>query len=141
MYAWGLWWMTLRPTLVDPQVESVIWRLVRVLQSVPGLGWVTYDGVEFTANVAMFVPLGALILVWRGRWWHGILGGLVLSAGIETWQLLFLPTRVADVRDLVANTLGAAIGVGTVVLFSRWGARSQQSHNPLHRKVIDFPAE
>ncbi|MCJ1706985.1 VanZ family protein [Microbacterium sp. VKM Ac-2923] len=133
--------MTLRPTIVGPEVESLIWRLVRVLQSAPGLGWVTYDGVEFTANVAMFMPLGGLIVAWRGRWWHGILGGLILSAGIEAWQLLFLPTRVADVRDLVANTLGAAVGVGMMLIFSRWRTRSQQAHNPRHRKVIDSPAQ
>lgn len=133
--------MTLRPTIVGPQVESAIRRLVRALQSIPGGGWVTYSGVEFTANVAMFVPLGLLVVAWRGRWWHGILGALVLSAGIETWQLLMLPTRVADVRDLVANTLGAALGVGGAMAFSRWFRRSQEAHSSRHRKVIDSPSQ
>jgi glycopeptide antibiotics resistance protein len=133
--------MTLRPTIVDPQVESAILRLVRKLRAVPGMGWVTDSGVEFTANVAMFVPLGLLVIAWRGRWWHGILGGLVLSAGIETWQLLMLPGRVADVRDLLANALGAALGVGAAVWFSRWLARSQEAHTSRHRKVIDSPAQ
>ncbi len=31
----------------------------------------------------MFLPLGLLVIAWRGRWWHGILGGLLLSAGIK----------------------------------------------------------
>jgi glycopeptide antibiotics resistance protein len=137
LYAAGVWWMTLRPTIAGAEVEGVVRRLVRQLQTVPGAGWVTYDGMEFAANVSMFVPLGVLVLAWRGRWWHGILGALVVSAGIETWQLLFLPTRVADVRDLVANTIGGAIGVGLFVVLERRRARSQQAHKPLHRKVID----
>lgn len=136
-----VWWMTLRPTIAGAEVDGFVRRLVRQLQAVPGAGWITYSGVEFTANVAMFVPLGVLVLAWRGRWWHGILGGLAVSAAIETWQLLFLPTRVADVRDLVANTIGAAVGVGAFVLLSRRRARSQQAHNPHHRKVIDSPSQ
>lgn len=133
--------MTLRPTILDPQVESGIRRLVRELQAIPGLGWVTYSGVEFAANVAMFLPLGLLVIAWRGRWWHGILGGLVLSAGIETWQLFMLPGRVADVRDLVADTLGAALGVGVATVSRRWLERSQEAHSPRHRKVIDSPPQ
>ncbi len=133
--------MTLRPTIVDPEVEGALRRLVRELQSAPGMGWVSYDGVEFTANVALFAPLGLLVIAWRGRWWYGILGGLALSAGIETWQLFMLPARVADVRDVVANTLGAALGVGAAVVFSRWLTRSQEAHNPRHRKVIDSPSQ
>ena len=46
-----------------------------------------------------------------------------------------------DVRDLVANTLGATLGVGAAVVFSRWLARSQQAHNLRHRKVIDSPSQ
>ncbi|MEV7828507.1 VanZ family protein [Microbacterium enclense] len=111
MYAWGVWWMTLRPSIYDADTASVLDAVVRALRSWPPTGWVTLDLVEFVANVALFVPLGMLVIAWRGRWWHGILIAVVVSAAIETIQLLFLPTRVADVRDLVANTAGATLGV------------------------------
>ncbi len=133
--------MTLRPTIVDPGVEDSVRRLVRLLQTLPGSAWVTYDGVEFAANVVLFVPFGLLSIAWGARWWHGILGGLATSLAIETWQLLFLPTRVADARDLVSNTLGAALGVGVALLLARWWVRSQQAHNRRHRKLIDSPAQ
>ena len=103
--------MTLRPSIYDADTASVLDAVVRALRSWPPTDWVTLDLVEFVANVALFVPLGMLVIAWRGRWWHGILIAVVVSAAIETIQLLFLPTRVADVRDLVANTTGATLGV------------------------------
>lgn len=141
LYATALWWMTLRPTIYDEHAAGLLRRALTLLRSWPGTAWVTFDVVEFAANVAMFVPLGLLIIGWRGRWWHGILIGSVASSAIETAQLLFLPTRVADVRDVVANTLGAAIGVAVAVLISRQISRSQESHNRRHRKLIDTSAQ
>lgn len=140
-YAFGVWWMTLRPTIYDAEVGSLLHTVLHVLHSWPPTAWITFDVVEFTANVALFVPLGILVPAWGGRWWHGILTGMLLSAAIETIQLLFLPTRVADVRDVIANTLGAALGVGIAAFLGRHAARSQDSHNPRHRKLIDKRAQ
>jgi glycopeptide antibiotics resistance protein len=117
--------MTLRPVPYDPETAGVIRRILETLAAWPPTAWVTFDVVEFSANVVMFVPLGLLVRAWGGRPWHGILGGLVLSAAIETTQLLFLPTRVADVRDVVANTAGAALGV----LLGALIARAVRSHS------------
>ena len=141
LYAFVVWWMTLRPTIYDARVGSLLHTVLRALHSWSPTAWISFDVVEFTANVAMFVPLGILVLAWGGRWWYGILIGTVLSAAIETIQLLFLPTRVADVRDVVANTVGAAIGVGIALFLGRHAARSQDSHNPRHRKLIDKRAQ
>nr|WP_307334373.1 VanZ family protein [Microbacterium sp. SORGH_AS_1204] len=118
-YAFGLWWMTLRPSIYDAGTASVLDTVVSTLRSWQQTAWVTLDLVEFVANVALFVPLGMLVIAWRGRWWHGILIAVLTSALIETIQLLFLPTRVADVRDLVANTAGAMIGVALALAASR----------------------
>lgn len=92
------------------------------------IGWldshgiaVTYLGVEFAANIAMFVPFGILVglLVPRRRAWLVIVLGAATSVAIELAQLAFLPTRVADVRDVVANTLGAAAGLALLLLVTR----------------------
>lgn len=100
----------------QPQVQSII----TALRSVGAPHWVGYDAVEFTANVAFFVPFGflALLLLGARAWWVGVAGGFAVSCAIETVQGLFLPQRYASVDDVVANTSGAIIGVllGIVVL-------------------------
>lgn len=103
--------MTLRPQPYGPETAGVLRRLLDALSGWPPTAWVTFDLVEFSANVVMFVPLGLLVVAWGGRPWHGILIAVVLSSAIELAQGAFLPTRVADVRDVVANTGGAALGV------------------------------
>ena len=91
------------------------------------LGWInsagialTYSATEFLANIALFVPFGILVsLLWPRRpAWAVIALGLATSIAIELAQLLFLPHRVSDVRDLVANTLGTAVGVALLLVVS-----------------------
>lgn len=71
--------------------------------------------VEAVANVVMFVPLGVL-LPWAGRARPAVavLLGLALSAGIELTQLA-LPERHPTLRDVLMNTLGAALGAAAVL--------------------------
>jgi VanZ family protein len=68
--------------------------------------------LEFLANVALFTPLGVLlVLAFPGaRWWAVLIAGLVLSTGIELVQLA-IPSRVSSVSDVVANTAGTALGL------------------------------
>ncbi|SDP03466.1 VanZ like family protein [Microbacterium sp. ru370.1] len=141
VYAAAVWWMTLRPSIYDERTGGILRRVLHALAGWPGTAWVSFDVLEFAANVIMFLPLGVLFVAWRRPWWQGIAAGVVVSASIETVQLLFLPTRVADVRDVVANTLGAAIGVAAALRVSRWIDRSQESHNRRHRKLIDTSAQ
>jgi glycopeptide antibiotics resistance protein len=68
----------------------------------------------------MFVPFGVLVGLLLVRRWLVVALGCALSVAIETSQALFLPTRVADPRDVVMNTLGAALGV---LLVSWWRRR------------------
>ncbi|WP_295833134.1 VanZ family protein [uncultured Microbacterium sp.] len=141
VYAVAVWWMTLRPSIYDAEVGGILRRLLDALQQSPATAWITFDVVESPANVVMFVPLGLLVIAWRGRWWHGILLGLTVSCAIEITQLVFLPTRVADVGDVVANTLGATLGVLLGRVLSRRISRSQDSHKARHRKLIDTRAQ
>jgi VanZ family protein len=93
-------------------------------------GWLTrhhvpigYDAVEAASNVLMFVPFGVLVGLLVRRAWLVVALGCALSLLIETSQALFLPTRVADPRDVVMNTLGAAVGVLLVPTVRRVSTR------------------
>lgn len=92
-----------------------------------GLGWVTYTQLESFANVALFVPFGLLIaLLVPTRWWWLVVVGLVIvAAGIELGQALFLPDRVPSLGDVLANSTGGVIGVGiaAVIRGIAWSAR------------------
>jgi glycopeptide antibiotics resistance protein len=111
VYLLGVARMTLWPDFASPDQLDALRSLVAWLNAhgVP----VTYDGVEVAANVVMFVPFGVLGGLLVGRRHRGaVIGvGCAVSAAIETSQLLFLPTRVATVQDVVLNTTGAAVGL------------------------------
>jgi glycopeptide antibiotics resistance protein len=73
--------------------------------------------VPMIANVLLFVPWGfltyiALYTVERPTlqtYVLTILLGFSFSLGIEAWQY-FLPSRVADINDVIWNTVGAIAG-------------------------------
>lgn len=76
--------------------------------------------LEFLANIALFVPFGVLVALAfpTVRWWKVILAGALTSIGIEAVQLA-LPTRFPTVSDVVANTIGTAVGLGLTLWWSR----------------------
>jgi len=80
-----------------------------------------YRLIESAANALFFVPLGAIavLLLGRSRWKLAVAAGLIASAAIETLQAIALPGRTAALSDVVANTLGAALGVGLVLALGR----------------------
>lgn len=106
-------WMTLSPHPIDGGVNAWIWQALGLFSRHNATSWITYNDVEFTANMAMFLPVGLFLLLLFGRrqWWLAIILSFALSAGIELFQGAFLPTRVADIRDVISNTSGAIIGV------------------------------
>ena len=63
--------------------------------------------VEMLLNVALFVPLGAVV-GWFGRprW---LLAIVALSVGIEITQL-WLPERQTEAIDVLTNSAGGALG-------------------------------
>jgi len=104
--------------------DSLIWRIVAVFDRFAATRWLDYATVEFLANVAMFVPLGVflVLLLGRGRWWLAILLGFALTIAIEIVQQS-LPTRVSDPRDIVANSMGATVGVLLALVITAAKAR------------------
>jgi len=73
-------------------------------------GWVAPDDYGILLNVVLFVPLGALFVLLTGRAWWWAAGVAALGSGlIESVQWLWL-ARQGSWLDVVANTLGAALG-------------------------------
>lgn len=73
--------------------------------------------VPMIANVLLFLPWGFLTFIalytldrpTLQTYVLTILLGLSLSLGIEGWQY-FLPSRVADINDVIWNTTGVVLG-------------------------------
>ncbi len=102
------------PTPVDRGATGL---LRAISQAVP---WLTYDLIETTANVALFVPFGALLALVLPLH-RGLVVPLALATTlvIESGQALLLAQRTPSLRDIVANVLGAVIGLAIVHLRER----------------------
>lgn len=90
---------------------------------------------DLIANVILFVPLGVLIGAWTGREagrraWRAIVLLVAISVSFETLQL-FVPARFPSIDDVVANTLGGALGV----LLLRWRVSSAVQANCRDRRT------
>ena len=82
----------------------------------PLLGARGWSGIAWRPvidNVTLFVPLGAaLAALWCRRRWPLLLGvAIATSVGVELFQWAFPTGRIANSADVVANTLGAALGI------------------------------
>lgn len=117
-------WLTLGPQPLDDRGRSVLQRIIRYLSGENTMDWITYNLVEFVANIAMFLPVGVLfvLLLGRRKWWLAILLGVALTAAIEFAQL-YLRDRVTDPRDILANSIGAVIGVLLALIITAGKAR------------------
>jgi uncharacterized protein (TIGR03382 family) len=86
--------------------------------------------LDTVGNVALFIPLGALLTAWLGRRRIplAIAMGIALSAGVELAQSLWLPGRNGSVRDLLCNALGTAADavLGWLALSRRARKRSRR---------------
>ncbi|WP_348787237.1 VanZ family protein [Leifsonia sp. NPDC080035] len=124
LYLLAVAWITLNPAPPDPRLNPVLEWLLETCASIPALAWIDFRVAEFTGNVLMFVPLGVLgmLLLGRWRWWLVLVLGAATTLVIEFVQL-FLPARFSDPSDLIANTLGTAVGIGVVALWAGAVAR------------------
>lgn len=122
----GFW-----PSPVDEGASGLIDHMLRFLHRNGVPGWFDYSLIESGANVLLFIPFGFLIaaLLPLQRVWLALPIGIAASMCIEVGQELFRPERVATPRDLLANSLGAAIAVLVVVL-SGYGPTSTRPSYP-----------
>jgi hypothetical protein len=118
-YAAALALIAFWPTPVDKPIEGPIRHAIAWFQA-HGAGFVTYPLVESMANVALFVPVGLLLVFILGarRWWLAVGIGAALSIAIELGQHFFLSARFSTINDVFANTAGTITGtaIGLLVL-------------------------
>lgn len=106
------------PKPVDSGARGWIASFLDILHAVGVPETFGYNELEFTANIVMFVPLGVFLamVLRRTRVWWGVIALPLASIFIELIQFFFLDSRVADLRDVIANSIGGWIGVGLVWL-------------------------
>ena len=76
-------------------------------------GWSGIAWRPVLDNVTLFVPLGAGLAAWLIHRRPILLLGaaLLVSIGVETFQWVVPSGRIANSADVLANTLGAALGL------------------------------
>lgn len=84
-------------------------------------GFVDHAFIEFGANILLFGPVGILcaLLVGRRLWPVALLMGPALSGVIELVQKFLIEGRYGTVADVIANSIGATLGVLLVVVVWR----------------------
>lgn len=132
-YLAAVCWLTLNPS-INTEESSWLWSTYRALHDYGPTHWVTFDGIEFAVNLVLFIPVGIffVLLLGRKRWFWAILFGLVGACWIELAQFLWLPERIADVRDVVSNGIGIVVGVLLALLLT---ARSSRAVHPRAERV------
>ena len=105
-------WLTLTPQVDAAGRISVMYRVLDALHRRGYLLSIDEPQLEFLANIALFVPVGMFLLLLFGTrlWWAALTASFALTTFIEIAQRS-IPGRVPDQRDLMANGLGAIIGV------------------------------
>ncbi|GAA3400878.1 VanZ family protein [Pseudarthrobacter polychromogenes] len=100
------------PSPVDQPVQGQLAAVLKFLHRHGIPTWFNYKFVEASANVALFIPVGAVssLAFPSWPWWKIGAFGLLISGCMELGQLLFLHDRFPSPVDLVTNTSGAVIG-------------------------------
>lgn len=102
-------WITLSSAHGGSALRSLSSRVLHLLERLPvdvsGQQW------EFLLNVALFIPLGTLLVLLFGArfFWVAALAAIAFTFSIEALQQV-IPYRVPDVRDLLANGIGGVVG-------------------------------
>jgi len=76
-------------------------------------GWAGIAWRPVIDNITLFVPLGAsLAALWCRRSALTVLAvAALVSFGVETFQWAFPTGRIANSADVIANTIGAGLGI------------------------------
>ena len=125
-YLVGLACVAFWPTPVDQPVSGTLAELIRWLHARGMPRSIGYGTIECAANIALFASFGYVMASASGRtWWRVALLGGAVSCFIELGQALLLPDRFPSAWDILANTLGAALGAG---IFAAAHVRGRAGH-------------
>lgn len=110
-------------TLMDPSAGRWAFSRADRWAGLLSDGRLQWSETEVLANVALFVPVGFLLVLVLRRWWPAVLVGVLGSLCIEVVQAAYLPLRVGTSADVVHNGYGVVIGAllaAPYVLARRW---------------------
>ncbi|HEX4189734.1 MAG TPA: VanZ family protein [Marmoricola sp.] len=97
-------------------------------------GSLEWSQTEVIANVVLFVPAGFLLAILTNRPWLSVFLCVLVSAGIETAQLLYLPGRVPSMADVGHNGLGGLIGAAVA-----WPLCTRKRQGPRRLDITHSP--
>lgn len=105
--------VVLWPSPVDRPVADLLDRVIQELHERGVPAFVDYELIEFTANIALFVPVGIFfgLMIPLRVWYLTLVLSPALSVLIELAQRTLLSERYAAVSDVIANSIGGTIGV------------------------------
>jgi VanZ family protein len=135
-------WLTLTPNVDTDAQISLLFRALDALHRRGHLLSIDVNELEFLANIALFVPVGMFLLLLFGTrlWWLAMTASFAMTGFIEFAQRS-IPGRVPDPRDLVANGLGAVIGVLIAVVLTLPAAlrRRRQRRRSAAAQTVPVP--
>lgn len=105
--------------------------------------WRTFSSLEWRnifINILLFVPMGILLPLMSKKWqvsWKTYLIGFLFSLSIECIQFR-TGIGIAEVDDLMNNTIGVMIGFGIYSLFKKLNPLGEKEKKPTMRKVLTF---
>lgn len=113
--------LTLWPSNTERPVVPSVFDATRRAGGTPAQAMHFLSILDVVGNVALFVPLGGLLVAALGirRVLLSVAAGVALSSAVEVAQHVWLPGRDGAVRDVVANGAGAAVGAVLARVTSR----------------------
>ena len=107
-------WLTLTPQPIDAADQETIGRILAALHRRGLVESVDYDRLEFLANIGLFVPIGAFLVLLLGArwWWVAVAGCLALTAFIESAQQA-IPASTMRSVSTCSGAGGSARGSGS----------------------------